>query len=422
VYFSTFDQSYSIIMTSKIFKFFTVLLIVSNTACKNEVKQTILNSGVWRGEIAMQNNILPFNFEVSKDGENYQIHLINGKEKLNLDNIKVENDSVFFTMHIFDIDVKAKINGNSLEGVYIKNYIDDYVLPFKATFGKNNRVDNPESNSKFDGKWDLTFTGENGETSKGVGIFKKQNNKLTGTVLTPVGDYRYLDGFTSDTDFTLYSFDGNHTFIFEASLDNETTLQGDFWSGKSFHESFTGVKNEHIELPDANELTFLKEGYDAIEFSFPDLNENLVSLTDEKYRNKVIILQIFGTWCPNCMDETKFYTKWYTENKHRDVEIIGLAYEAKADFDYAKARVEKMKTRLKVPYDFLIAGTYHKEEAAKTLPMLNHVMSFPTSIFIDKNGKVRKIHTGFTGPATGDYYLKFIDEFNYFMNNLLEEE
>jgi peroxiredoxin len=325
-------------------------------------------------------------------------------------------------MHIFDIDVKAKIIGNSLEGVYIKNYVDDYTLPFKATFGKNNSVDNPQSNSNFDGKWDMTFTSENGETSKGIGIFKKENNNLTGTILTPTGDYRYLQGYTTDSNFTLYSFDGNHAFIFEASLENETTIQGDFWSGKSFHENFSAVKNENAKLPDADKLTYLKEGFSKIEFSFPDLNGNPVSLSDDKYKNKVIILQIFGTWCPNCMDETKFLSKWYNKNKQRGVEIIGLAFEAKNDFNYAKKRVQKMKERLNIDYDFLIAGTSSKNDASKKLPMLNNVMSFPTSIFIDKKGSVRKIHTGFSGPATGDYYLKFIDEFNFLMDELLKEE
>jgi len=409
-------------MTTKFFKTFAFLSIIIMASCTTEVKKMNLKTGIWRGEISMQNNILPFNFEVVKDGENYQINLINGKEKLNLEVVKVENDSVFFTMHIFDVDIKAKINENNLDGLYLKNYIDDYELPFKATFGNNNRIDNAQSNAKFDGKWDMTFTGENGEISKGVGIFKKENNKLTGTILTPTGDYRYLDGFTTDTNFTLYSFDGNHAFIFEASLKDENTLEGDFWSGKSFHESFTAVKNENIELADAYELTYLKEGYDKIEFSFPDLNGNLVSLSDEKYKNKVIILQIFGTWCPNCMDETVFYAQWYRKNKHKNVEIIGLAYEAKDDFNYAKLRVEKMKTRLNVDYDFLIAGNFDKEAAAKTLPMLNHVMSFPTSIFIDKKGTVRKIHTGFSGPATGEYYAKYKEEFNSFMDILLKEE
>ena len=121
------------------------------------------------------------------------------------------------------------------------------------------------------------------------------------------------------------------------------------------------------------------------------------------------------------MDETKFYKEWFDENKDRGVEIIGLAYEVKDDFEYAKSRVQKMKEKLHVNYDFVIAGTSNNVEASKTLPMLNHIMSFPTSIILDKKGNVRSIHTGFSGPATGDYYLKYMQEFNHLMDGLLAE-
>ena len=135
----------------------------------------------------------------------------------------------------------------------------------------------------------------------------------------------------------------------------------------------------------------------------------------------MVLLQIFGTWCPNCMDETIFYADWFNKHQNEAIEIIGLAYEAKDDFEYAKARVEKMKAKYNVGYDYVIAGVYDKEAAAKTLPMLNHVLSFPTTIFIDKKGKVRKIHTGFSGPATGIYYEEFKNDFNSFMDQLLNE-
>ena len=121
------------------------------------------------------------------------------------------------------------------------------------------------------------------------------------------------------------------------------------------------------------------------------------------------------------MDETKFLTKWYDENKNRGVEIIGLAYEAKDDFDYAKSRVEKMINKYGVKYDFLIAGTNDKEEASKTLPMLNRVISFPTMIIIDKNGELVSIHTGFSGPGTGKYNDEFVQNFNTKMDSLLSK-
>jgi len=158
-----------------------------------------------------------------------------------------------------------------------------------------------------------------------------------------------------------------------------------------------------------------------VEFSFPGLDGKPISLTDKKYQGKVVVLQLFGTWCPNCMDETKFLTNWYDNNKNRGVEIIGLAYEVKDDFDYAKTRVQKMKDKYNIGYDFVIAGTSERGNAAKSLPMLNHVMSFPTAIIIDKKGKVRNIHTGFSGPATGGYYLDYVQEFNVLMDELLAE-
>jgi len=404
--------------SSLLFVFVFVLSVVS---CSKKPEAPALQEGIWRGVIHMQEHELPFLFEVSKEQEAYAVNMMNGSEEFEMDNVKVTEDSLMFSLHIFDIDIKAKINGEKLEGLYIKNYLNDYQLPFTAEFDKTKRFADAKSTTDFDGKWDLTFYSRNGSTSKGIGIFEQQENLLTGTILTPTGDYRYLEGTNTASEFNLNTFDGNHAFIFEAEQKNDSIF-GTFYSGKTFNEPFVGVKNPYIELPDANELTFLKEGYDKLAFSFPDLEGNMVSLTDEKYQNKVVLVQIFGTWCPNCMDETMFYRDWYEKNKDRGVEIIGLAYEVKDDFDYAKSRVEKMKKNLNVNYDFLIAGTSNKSEAAKTLPMLNHIMSFPTTIFIDRQGNVRKIHTGFSGPATGDYYTKYVDEFNFFMDSLLSEK
>ena len=407
-------------MKKSIFYFLGLFSILLITSCSKEIKKTTLKEGMWRGELTMQNKQLPFNFEVIKNDSTYKIKLINGEETIPLDSVVIKNDSVTIPLYVFDMTLKAKINDTILTGTYTKNYVPNYVLPFKAVYGKNNRVDSLYSSDKFNGKWEIKFTEKNGDTTSGIGIFQKKLNKLTGTILTTTGDYRYLEGTATDSTFTLYSFDGNHCYVFEGNLANETTIKGQFWSGKTYFANFVGNKNDKAELPDADKLTYLKKGYTKMEFTFPDLTGKKVSLSDDKYKNKVVILQILGTWCPNCMDETRFLTQWYDANKTKDVAIIGLAYEAKDDFNYAKTRVENMKKRMHVDYDLLIAGTYTKDPG-KTLPMLNHLMSFPTTIIIDKKGVVRKIHTGFSGPATGDYYLKYKEEFNQYIDKLLKE-
>ena len=407
-------------MKKHIFLSFGILVVTLLTSCQKKELIPELKTGDWRGEITIQSQQLPFNFEVRKVENKFIIDLHDGENIIELDEVSVKKDSVFFTMHIFDIDVKAKIEENSLQGTYTKNYATDYVLPFKATFGKSNRIDNGKADQSFNGKWDLKMHKNNGESFNIIGDFKTEDSVFKGNIRSKTSDYRFLEGSSDNRKFTLYGFDGNHMYILKAKLENDS-IQGDFWSGKTLHQTFSGVRDESIELPNPKDLTYLKEGYDKIEFSFPDLNGNMVSLSDPKYQNKVVILQLLGSWCPNCMDETKFYKKWLDENKDKDVKIIGLAYEVKDDFEYAKKRIQKMKEKLKVDYDFVIAGTSKSGEASKSLPMLNHVMSFPTSIIIGKDGKVNSIHTGFSGPATGDLYLHFVEEFNKTMNTLLSE-
>lgn len=401
--------------------FFLPAVVLLLSSCESPKPEIGLTAGTWRGSILVQNNEIPFNFEVVKDKGAVEILLINGDESLKIDEVNILGDSLFFNMHIFDIRVKARILKDSLNGVYIKNYAEDYVLPFYATYGKKGRFDDVESSAAFDGTWETAFISEDGKESPAVGIFRKDQGVLKGTFLTKTGDYRYLDGYTDKDTMHLYTFDGNHLYKFKAYKETDSLLKGEFWSGKTGYKTFVSVRNDSARLPDPNRLTYLKEGYDRISFSFPDLEGRMTSLEDEKYRNKVIVIQILGTWCPNCMDETRFYADWYRKNREKGAEIIGLAYEVKPDFEYARNRVQTMKEKLQVPYDILIAGTSTTQSASASLPMLNEVISFPTSIIIDKKGAVRRIHTGFSGPATGVHYEEFADDFNRFMKELLEE-
>ncbi len=399
-----------------------LLISACQPASKQASRDSPLKTGIWRATIEMQDQQLPFTFETtSKDSSSYEVYLINGEERLLIDDVQVKGDSLLMPMSFFDTQIEARIQGDRLEGAFIKNYTEGYRLPFSAVYGEDYRfiqtaATKPED---FDGRWEVNFEDD---SLLAVGTFEQQGEQVTGSFLTTTGDYRYLEGNVEGNTMMLSAFDGEHAFLFKLQLQEDGSLQGDFWSGQRYHTTFTGERNPDAELPDANELTYLKESYDQLAFTFPNLEGDSVSLSDEKYQGKVVIVQLFGTWCPNCMDETKFYADWYRRHQEEDVEIIGLAYERKDDFDYASSRVRKMIDKLDVGYDFLIAGVSDKEKAAETLPMLNRVMSFPTSIFIDENGQVRNIHTGFSGPGTGIYYERFVEDFNILMDKLLAEE
>lgn len=399
--------------------FLVALLIIS---CTPKPQVVAFKTGTWRGIIHLQDQELPFTFRVSNDSGAYKAYIQNAGEEILLDEITITGDSVEMKLHIFDASLKARIEGDKLNGTFVKYYAPQGNTPFTATYGEAYRFV-PDANDvqpNFGGKYQVTFRTDK-DSYPSVGIFEQKGNRVTGSFLTTTGDYRYLDGNVVDGKLKLSAFDGNHAFLFMAGFEGDS-LKGVFYSGKSGHETFSAIKNENATMPDAESLTFLKPGFEKLEFSFPDLNGNKVSLNDERFRNKVVILQIFGTWCPNCMDETKFLSPWYNANKDRGVEILGLAYERKDDFQYAKDRVEKMKQKLDVPYDFVIAGVNDKDKASLTLPALNKILAFPTTIFIGKDGRVKHIHTGFEGPGTGIYYERFQERFNQIVNELLAEK
>ena len=411
--------------------FLTFALAILIAACSSSGQQpppdSTLSSGNWRATLELQGQILPFTFdlkEVSNTASDtslrYELYLENAEEKLRVDEVYLEGDSVRIPMHIFDTEIVAKNEGDRWVGYWKKNYEEDYQLSFEAQPGKDYRFvpTAAEATAEVGGKWAVQF---DDDSLASVGIFKQQGNRVTGSFLTATGDYRFLEGNMVNEELMLSTFDGEHAFLFKATMQDDGSLKGNFWSGSHYHTTWTAQRDENAVLADANSLTYLKENYDRLAFTFPDVQGDSVSLNDPKYEGKVVLVQIFGTWCPNCMDETKFLTDWYEKNQDRGVEIIGLAYEQKDDFNYAQKRVQKMVNKLNVPYDFLIAGVSDKEKAAETLPMLNRIMSFPTLIYIDRNGEVANIHTGFSGPGTGEYYESFVQEFNERMDALLDQ-
>lgn len=407
----------------KAFFWYTLVFLVILAGCNTPSAK--LKTGVWRGVLEIQEQQLPFNFRVVNDSTGgLDVYIKNAREELLLDEVVFHDDSVDFILHVFDAELRVAIHGDSLNGFFILNYRDNYRVPFRAAFGQDFRFFKTDSTTNvvdFSGTYQVRFTNEN-DTIRAIGMVQQRGSYAEGSFLTPSGDYRFLEGGVANDKLYLSTFDGNHLYLITSTKQNDSTLVGDYWAGRTFHQAWTGTKTDNPQLPKTESLTYLKDGYDKIEFSFPDINGNKVSLTDEKYKNKVVILQILGTWCPNCMDETKFLVPWYTQNKDRGVEILGLAYERKDDFAYASGRVKKMKEKWNIPYDFVIAGVDDKAKASATLPALSSITAFPTTIFIGKDGKVKHIHTGFEGPGTGIYYQQYIERFNQIVNACLAEQ
>lgn len=403
------------------------MMLLACAACKSGDQE--IKSGIWRATLKTNSAAeIPFNFELSDSAGLKVINIINGEERFRVDEISFTSDSIFIKMPLFDSEIKAKNKGNILSGQWIKHLADsDAVMTFDARAGDDWRFfkANNSRQANITGRWSTTFTSlDSADTTIAVGEFRTEKGRLLGTFLTSTGDYRFLEGTVSDKKLYLSCFDGGHAYLFTANVLNDSTIvDGKFYSGLAGIENWNARKDEKAILPDAYTLTALKKGFTKVDFTFPALDGRKVSISDDKYRNKIVLVQFLGSWCPNCMDETAYLVPFYNKYKDKGVEIIGLAYERTKDFNRSKKNVSRLRDRLKVPYELLITGfTNDKAEVATSLPMLNNFEAFPTLMIIDKKGVVRKIHTGFSGPGTGEHYTKFVKEFEQTIDNLLVEK
>jgi len=394
----------------------------------------LLTPGPWRGELAIQGQQLPFLFEVKTEGGKPVVYLINkglnGEERLRCDEISAAGDSATIKLHVFDAALVVRADGkDKLKGAWVKyDAKTPYRVPLMAGHGSQLYPLREEDGfGKLSGTWRAEFKGDDNKPYPAVGVLRKANSssnsgELVGTFLTTTGDYRYLNGHNVGDKLELATFDGSHAFLFTGEKQPNGTLKGDFYSGKTGHETWTATLDPKAKLPDADTLTYLKKGESRLNFKFPSVVEGgSVSPTDAKYRGKVVVIQVLGSWCPNCMDETAFLAPWYAKNKARGVEVIGLGYERSAEYAKAAPRLRKLKERFNIGYDLAVAGVANKDSVAKSMPQLAKFMAFPTTIFLDKKGAVRSIHTGFSGPGTGKYYDEEIAGFNRTVDKLLKE-
>lgn len=369
------------------------------------------------------NGSLPFNFEVIYENkEDFHIDIINGEERIRvakediyigLDR-RVGKDTFLIKFPIYESYIKGLFESRVMEGEWFVTNRGNYRIPFVAKYSKKYRFSELKKEPVMDisGKWEVHFEAIDDETDKfpGIGEFQQAGNYLTGTFRTETGDYRYLQGTVQEDKVYLSVFDGAHAFLFEAKILEDKTMIGSFRSGKHYQATWTAQRNEAFELRDPNELTYLKEGYDKVSFAFPNPHGKMISLENPEYQGKAKIVQIFGTWCPNCREETEFLVDYFKKNPHPNIEIIALAFEKRRDKAQANAAISRYKEKFGIDYEMVVAGYSDKKEAAESLPMLNHILSYPTMIFIDENDQIVKIHTGYNGKATSKYD-EFIADF-----------
>jgi len=376
--------------------------------------------GSWRAALDLAGGPLPFILEIREERGGLGGKICNGPSCTDLSGITRQGDSVVLELADYAATISVRHRGDSLVGTY-RNVGNrgPRAIPFRAGRG---RWPTPAVPRALLGSWDATFTSD-GRSSPRVFEFRKGVMGLEAIYLANSGDYGLFWGGAAATgdSFHVAHFDGAFVYMITGRLTGDT-LRGLFHAGARTQTSYVAVRSTgkpHLFAP--TELT-RADTLHPFRFAFPDLDGRLVTNQDPRFRNKVVVIDIFGTWCPTCHDAAPSLVRLDRDFHDRGVELVGLAYEVSGDSTIDNPLIRRFRDKFQIPYLLLRAGINVVEATAASLPQLSGFTAYPTTIFLGRDGRVKEVYAGFRGPTTGAQHSKQVEDMRRIVERLLARQ
>lgn len=386
--------------------------------------------GLWDAIVVANGTDVPFRFEIATRGTEAQGFFFEGDRKVGSTAGSFAGGVLTLEYDFLNTTLEATLNGGELTGTYRNNRANarpQDVRMHRFTPVTHGADDPPQ----LAGAWEMRRKAEEATASRDTRtwhVFLRQSGaEVSGSILRIDGDTGTLAGYWRDGKLMLSHFAGERPNLFEATLNPDATLAvtlnrtAHYLVVRSGDARAKGIP----EPPDPTRYTSVKDPTVPLRFAFPDLRGQLVSDADARFRGKVVMLAIGGSWCPNCHDEAPFLTELYKDYRARGLEIVGLMFENDPDPKVSRPRVQSFIKRYDVQYPMLIAGTTQPSPSSKTindaLPQLVNFGAYPTTILLGRDGRVRSVHAGFASPATGAEHVRLKQELRELTERLLAE-
>lgn len=405
-----------------------LILFIFNSWLMSSVNWAQENPEIRCHAVLQLNDRRAIPFEVTYTaGKKPCLTIYNGEERIDLRFIAEKNDSIY--MEFPEIAGKIVFHKQTLSGRWInlnKSNATSYpFLFYSVAEGIDPRFDLPLDLAApiFEGTFDVIFTDSEGD-AQAIGIFKQQGSKIEGTFRTETGDYRYLAGGVFNGLMRLSCFDGVHAFLFEAALDTDdsTVMRGNFYSGSKYHATWMGVLNPSANQTPPNAISWPTEPLAALNITIKTKMGKEKTLDTDFFHGKPSVIQLMGTWCPNCLDESKYFIELSKQSSFKDIRFIAVGFEnGNSDKDRI-ARLKKYQKKMGFTYPVYLGGGASTKDAHAVFNQLNGVFSFPTTIFLDKKGRIVQVNSGFDGPATGVFYKSMQEETERLLLKLLQAD
>jgi thiol-disulfide isomerase/thioredoxin len=397
-------------MSAKIF--IAAILCIASSAAAQSLPQR------WDATVNVNGVEIPFRFDLTLNGENATGSFFNGDEPMPSSSGRLSDGSLLLSWDSFAAKLQATLRDGVFEGEYIRQASTRAVYAFHAKPYSDDRA-SQENAPSIGGTWLIPTKSAKGEQAWRL-IVDQSGTRVSASILRVDGDTGALTGTYRDGKFVLSHFSGLRPALFEITLQKDGTLDI-LQNGKNTFTAIRWDKARAQGLPeptDPAKHTTVKDPGESFRYSFPDLDGHLITNNDAKFRSKVVLVNIMGSWCPNCHDETPFLVELYRKYHAQGLEIVALSFE-EADQLKNPTRLRAFIKKYGIEYTVLLGG--QPDEAKDKLTQAVNWNAWPTTFMLGRDGLVRHVHAGFASSATGDLHRRSEAEFTAEVEQLLKE-
>lgn len=403
---------------------FCFVVLAAPLVCSRPAPAQTSISGLWDAKIVANQLEIPFRFEIAQNGAQVQGFFFEGDRKIPSSSGSFANNRLELNYDYLDTTLDVTFVGDQFFGTYRVNRTGSQPLLIRAKRFMPAPADTASA-PQVAGNWEMRRVPQEIKTASDQqtwNLFLRQSGaEVSGSILRVDGDTGFLIGRWQNGQLVLSHFAGQGPLLFEAKLNSGGTMaislnrSANYLAVRKSQARAKGVPDP----PDPTRYTNVKDPSVPFRFSFPDAQGKVVSNTDARFKDKVVLLAIGGSWCPNCQDEAPFLVDLYKEFHPQGLEIVGLMFEADDDPAPAWRHVQTFVKRFGIPYTMLLAGTV--DNIGQKLPELVNFGAYPTTIFLGRDGRVRSVHAGFASQATGQEYVRLKGEVRGLVQKLLTE-
>jgi len=379
--------------------------------------------GRWDAAVLVNGVAVPFRFEIATRGTTATGSFFDGDRQIASTSGRFETRRLTLYYDFLDTVLDAAFYGQELRGTYSDRRPNARPMEFVATRYVSKPASPASRPPSIGGDWVMYRTAPD-NTNLDVSWrlhLSESGSQVSGAILKTSGDSGTLTGEWRDGRLTLSHFAGERPLLFEARLNGDGTMNITLDRRFTYRAArATQLAGKGIpKPPDLARFTGVKDPRAPLHFSGVDVDGKRVSEADERFRGKVVVLTVGGTWCANCHDEAPFLASLYNEFHAKGLEVAGLFFENDADLAVVRPRIVAFTKRYGVPYPIIFAGT--TAEAEVKLSQLRNFSVYPTTIIIGRDGLVRRVQAGFPTTATGPEHDRLVREERSLLAQLLAE-